>query len=57
MCVGRDALLEFRKKAGEGGGQLTGLAPRECPSFWVCRELGGLSGRGAPARNHFLRRV
>lgn len=31
MCVGCDALLELRKKAEEGGSQLTGLAPRECP--------------------------
>lgn len=57
MCVGCDAVLEHRKKAEEGGSQLAGLAPRECPSFWVCRDFGGLSGRGARARNHFFRRV
>lgn len=31
MCVGCDALLGLREKAEEGGSQLAGLAPRECP--------------------------
>lgn len=46
VCVDCDALLEPWKKAEEGGSQLAGLAPRECPSVWVCGDLGGLSGCG-----------
>lgn len=57
VCVGCDALLENRRKAEEGGSHLASLAPRECPSSRVCRDLGGFNGRGARARNHFLCRV
>lgn len=56
-CVLVATLLEHRRKAEEGGSPLASLAPRECPSSRVCRDLGGFSGRGARARNHFLRRV
>lgn len=55
LWVSCAALLEHRGKAGDAGSQLAGRWPRECR--FGSRELGGFDGRGARARNHFLRRV
>lgn len=46
VCVGCAALLEQRGEALEGGSQLAVLAPRECRSSPVCRDLVGFDGRG-----------
>lgn len=51
VCVCVSGVCWLRRSvgtSGEGGrgGQLASLAPRECPSSRVCRDLGGFDGRG-----------